>query len=585
VAQLADIRSATAATALSVYQLPTGRRVFGPLRTPFPAGDMALNADGSLVAVAGGREGDLAVYRRAGAQLVGTVPGLGRPHGVNLTRTTAGVVFDRAGRLYLGSMPGAIRVIDPATMRVVDIYAAPLLSSNNQLLVTPGALLIAAGDEAALAVDTSTGATRWSMKRQRGSNACRAIAVAVSAGRLYCLTLFTTGSSANVGRVGQLQERDLATGLPTGVVIDPQQGTVGDIAVTADGRELVTFSHNAPVLTEWRLDGTGPVTTRVGQGWIGGDYDPTGARLLVRRSSSSTLFQDEVTSPVTLSVWDPLADRMVDPLHNVRQGVWAGPPGRVAAIFADGTIGLYDLTTRSRVPGVAIQALGRAVVTHISDDATRLYVGYLDGRVQTLDTRVGRQLGAPLQLDGPPNAIATSADGSRIITTTNHNGAWSMTVHDATTGRQLGQVPDINTAQVGPGDTLVAGNIVGDITQYDLHTLKPLGTFPGARGLVAGVTFSHDGKVLMAVSQDRTVSFYDTASRTRLGDPIPWVSRASLRPDGAAVAVGTGDGIAVWDINPQHLALAACRLAGRNLTTAEWATYLAALGPYRPTCR
>jgi DNA-binding SARP family transcriptional activator/WD40 repeat protein len=584
VAQLADIKSATAATALSVYQVQTGRRVLGPLRTPFAAGDVALNPDGSLVAVAGGPGGDLAVYRRADAQLVGTMPGLGRPQGVKLTRNTAAVVFDPAGRLYLGSVPGAIRVIDPATMRVLESYAAPLLSSNNQLLVTPGGLLIAAGDEAALAVDTSTGATRWSMSRQRGSNACTAIAVAVSARRLYCLSVFTTGSSANVGRVGQLQERDLATGRPTGVVIDPQQGTVGDIAVTADGGQLVTFSHNAPVLTEWRLDGTGPVTTRVGQGWIGGDYDPTGTRLLVRRSGSSTLFQNEVTSPNTLSVWDPVADRMVDPLHNVRQAAWAGPPGRVAAIFADGTVGLYDLTTRSRVSGVAIPALGRAVSSYTSDDGTRLYIGYLDGRLQTIDTRVSRQLGAPVHLDGPANSITTSADGSRIITTTNHNGTWSMTVRDATTGRQLGQVPDINTAQVGPGDTLVAGNIVGDITQYDLRTLKPLGSFPGARGLVAGLTFSHDGKVLMAVSQDRTVSIYDTASRTRLGDPIPWVVRASLRPDGAALAVGTGDGLAIWDLNPQHLAVAACRLAGRNLTPAEWDAYLAALGPYRPTC-
>jgi WD40 repeat protein len=159
-----------------------------------------------------------------------------------------------------------------------------------------------------------------------------------------------------------------------------------------------------------------------------------------------------------------------------------------------------------------------------------------------------------------------------------------MTVHDASTGRLLSRVPDINTAQVGPGDTLVVGNVVGDVTQYDLHTLRPVGTFPGTRGLVAGLRFSHDGKVLMAISQDGTVSIYDTASRTRLGDPISWVSRASLRPDGAAIAVGTGDGIAIWDLNPHDLASRACRLAGRNLTTAEWDTYLAALGRYRPTC-
>jgi hypothetical protein len=51
-----------------------------------------------------------------------------------------------------------------------------------------------------------------------------------------------------------------------------------------------------------------------------------------------------------------------------------------------------------------------------------------------------------------------------------------------------------------------------------------------------------------------------------------------------AVAIGDGDGIAVWDLDPEYLAPAACRFAGRNLTATEWETYLAALGEYRPTC-
>jgi hypothetical protein len=172
VAELSDIKSATAATALSIYQISTGSRVFGPLRTPFPGGDIALNADGSLVAVAGGPQGDLAIYRRADAQLVGTLPGLARLHNVNLTRTTAAVAFGPAGRRYLGSTLGPIRVVDPTTMQVINTYTAPLLSSHNQLLITPTGLLVAAGDEAVVAIDTSTGTTRWTIKRQRGSNAC-----------------------------------------------------------------------------------------------------------------------------------------------------------------------------------------------------------------------------------------------------------------------------------------------------------------------------------------------------------------------------------------------------------------------------
>ena len=84
------------------------------------------------------------------------------------------------------------------------------------------------------------------------------------------------------------------------------------------------------------------------------------------------------------------------------------------------------------------------------------------------------------------------------------------------------------------------------------------------------------------------MSIYDVASRIRIGDPIPiaeWnVRAASLRPDGMAVAIGDGDGIAIWDINPGHLQTTACRLAGRNITRAEWDTHLTELGAYRTTC-
>jgi WD40 repeat protein len=111
---------------------------------------------------------------------------------------------------------------------------------------------------------------------------------------------------------------------------------------------------------------------------------------------------------------------------------------------------------------------------------------------------------------------------------------------------------------------------------------------PGVRGIVVGLQFSDDSTTLSARSLDRTVSIYDVPTYTRLGDPIPVAvstSRGqSLRPDGSAVAISTGDGIAIWDLDPDHLATAACRLAGRNLTPTEWDTHLGGLGTYRPTC-
>ena len=136
------------------------------------------------------------------------------------------------------------------------------------------------------------------------------------------------------------------------------------------------------------------------------------------------------------------------------------------------------------------------------------------------------------------------------------------------------------SAQTAP---LVAATIAGDITEFDLDTLQQLGSYPGARGLVNSITFSADGAVLTARSFDGTLSIYDVPSRTRIGDPIQ--GTGAVRADGRAVAINDDDnGVAIWDINPEHLATAACRLAGRNLTAAEWDTHLAALGEYRSTC-
>jgi hypothetical protein len=94
--------------------------------------------------------------------------------------------------------------------------------------------------------------------------------------------------------------------------------------------------------------------------------------------------------------------------------------------------------------------------------------------------------------------------------------------------------------------------------------------------------------VLLAGANDQTVSIYDVATCTRIGEAIPtfspWASPGYLRPDGREIAVNQRDGVVLWDVDPGHLADAACRLAGRNLTESEWSTYLADFGPYRETC-
>ena len=83
------------------------------------------------------------------------------------------------------------------------------------------------------------------------------------------------------------------------------------------------------------------------------------------------------------------------------------------------------------------------------------------------------------------------------------------------------------------------------------------------------------------------INVYDTERWTRLATipsyPVIGIAEGWLRPDGRAVAVNARLGVAQWSLEPAGLARAACRLAGRNLTRAEWATYMGGES-YRRTC-
>jgi hypothetical protein len=92
---------------------------------------------------------------------------------------------------------------------------------------------------------------------------------------------------------------------------------------------------------------------------------------------------------------------------------------------------------------------------------------------------------------------------------------------------------------------------------------------------------------------DLTVQLADLQSRSFLGDPIdPGLDLNSdaqslpavLAPDGRRMAYNVPGGVVMWDLHPSALRAAACRVAGRDLTSIEWARYLGPLGSRRPLC-
>jgi DNA-binding SARP family transcriptional activator/WD40 repeat protein len=567
--------------ALLVYDVATGQPVLGPVTPPVGLGDLAISADGSLVAVAGGHDGRVAVYRTSDAQVAGDFPGVPRPAGVTDTPDAAAIAFGADDRLYAGSIAGAVRVIDPNAMAVVGTIQAPPMATNVNLVATRDGL-VGSGTDMLVALDTSTGATRWSatIVEPGDPSPCVFLAVTDALGKAYCGNQF-----------GVLAERDLATGRPTGVRLDAQVGSVGDLAITADGTELIGFGRDEPVVARWRLDGQVLIGTAGKRGLLAESYDPSGQLLMAVGSGEQ----------LDAALWDPATGDVVDELDGIsRVPLWEAP-NLLGAAFADGTIGSYDIRGHVRVdlPDPAAQALDPPANAWVSASGTRVFLSYLKGDgpnpgcvVRTFDLEAGRLTGPAIQFDDCVwvESVSAAADMSRVaVTYTGQTGSPTV-VLDGTTGNRIGPpLSGFSSSIIAPNGTLVGAGFTGEVIQYDLRTLAPIGTFPGARGRIDQLMFSADGSLLMVGSRNQLLSIYDVATRTRLGDPIgtdgPFDGpKGALRPDGRAVAVNHGDEFTIWDLDPDHLAAAACRLAGRNLTPTEWQTYLGHPEEYRATC-
>jgi WD40 repeat protein len=111
-----------------------------------------------------------------------------------------------------------------------------------------------------------------------------------------------------------------------------------------------------------------------------------------------------------------------------------------------------------------------------------------------------------------------------------------------------------------------------------------------------GVAYVDGGRWLAASELNSTATvparlgLWNPNTGLSIGEPIPVPGDAAIlspdQPGGTLLATGTTNplgGTDLWDLNPDHWEAIACRLAGRNLTRAEWNTYLPQR-PYQATC-
>ncbi len=274
---------------------------------------------------------------------------------------------------------------------------------------------------------------------------------------------------------------------------------------------------------------------------------------------------------------------------------------RLATASADGTARIWDSTTGEEllnlsdhthwVTFVAFNPDGSRLATASADGTARVWDAISGQGLLTLSGHTGWVLSVEFSPEGTRLATASydgtarvwdAASGKELLTLSGHTG-WVFYVAFSSDGTQLATAGEDGTARV-----------------WDAASGRELLTLSGHTGQVYWVAFSPEcvsppnggpercAKRLATAGEDGTVRIWDAASGEELltlSGHTKMVNNVAFSPDGRRLAAAVADGMTyVYVLDMEELMALACSRITRNLTEAEWETYLGRDVAYRRTC-
>jgi DNA-binding SARP family transcriptional activator/WD40 repeat protein len=547
---------------LTVWDLKTRTRRYADHALAFSPGAVAFSPDGRHIAVSGGDNGVAEIRDAATGAVQHSIPSLPRPRDATLHTFTAALTFMPDGKLAVTSFAGPVRVIDPQSGRELRRIGGPEQVASSLVVISPdGRTLYGAGAKGISRWDLDSGRLAWVQPVE-----CQGLAIAQTINALLCA-----------------QDHVVAFGLDSGARLGEGFGNQGSATLTTMDRGDELMEAGADTLTFWRLDGSSAISRLVaGADTSLQEFDTDGQLIVGRTATNGT--------PLGPEVLDSRTGAIVDRLAGIAAATGrAQPAHRLAVRFADGTGAFYDTVRHEPLPG------SRKPVPFVAEGAVaagNTLIIYTRQQIQGI-ARNG-QLVAPAFTRPPRSAdVLATTDGSRLFTF--ESGGL---VQRAADGRRIRGVPihDV-VAAVATRDLLVVSTGDGQVHTLDAKTLQDRGDFTPTGSVVTSIVSSLDGSRIALVGADGTVRIADPTSRTFFGNTIGTdandaIDDASFVPsagveldgDGTQLAIGTGRGIVVFDLDATRLTTAACRIAGRNLTEAEWNRYIGTQSSYATLC-
>ena len=276
--------------------------------------------------------------------------------------------------------------------------------------------------------------------------------MAEAVGRFYC------GSN-----MGEVEERDLETGLPTGNQLDALLGEVSDLAV-ANSNELVAFSRG---YAHWRLDGSGPVSRLVASQPAVVGYDETGRYLPT---------MDLETGRVT--VRDVANGSALAELAQDEWPEWLGD-GALVVFRGETEADLLDLDTGERRIPVDSELVGPSERMYPSRRGDGRAWAVIEGTgpygkaAVEVDVHTGAVTSGPVPLPGTAYNLAPGPEPDTLwlnyqetdrgdhLSWDNGTQAWLALV-DSNSGEVLREVDSVTVSAVGPQGEVVGSDYWGD---------------------------------------------------------------------------------------------------------------------------
>lgn len=589
---------------LVVFDLEGAERVAGPTEI-VAGGALAVNADGSTIAIAGAHDGRVSLVSSSDwttRGIAGEKPKALSSGTTDIYPHAVALAFDRRGQLLIGRLDDRIDVIDPASATISATIEVPESTAHEAMTVSDSGIAIASGEFGLVAFEPGLRRLRWSTEFSwpLPPEECNWLAVSELKQRVFCGSQF-----------GRISVFDLADGAPLPAEeIGPVHGDVGTIDVSTDGTVLTAISGDRPVISRWQLEGLGLGRRLVAPGhMVAGPYSFEGSSVatapqadlpafaedyidsrpaqLIPRVLEGVVVVDTATGEVTFEFDEPVSEvswARAGRLH--ARSTEHGPPEYGLFRVIDADTGTDVATTADRL--TSFGGLWPSI------DGSRLFALSGAGSIHELDPLTGGTVGEPWRVDGLPLEISTTREGDRIAVT-----YWS---HEGTGGQPGTRLAIVSTeghrvlydepAEIGAHVMLADGGLISmegtHMGRYETDPLARVETIAGAAGRFEHPSPSNDARLLLVTVGDDTVFLYDTATGTQIGEAFPTdgqpLPQGYLRPDGLEMALSMPEGVVVWDIDPEHQFEFACRLAGRDLTDTEWRTYLGDAGAPQSTC-